>query len=337
MKNLTASDEMFQGVHGAFARIISAVGQAMGAYSATMSGTPNFAHEIAQAALREVAEKQRRDAEQAQAAGRNARNAYTDALQRYGNPEMAQQALFDRGEAIYRKMLENNALKHGTPEMVARIKAENADAETQRRMRWAERNGKAAGAVSESFRYVPPSGGGATLDKDMLKLGLDAAKLFGGSPEEQKDQLARLVRLPEGQRAYAASPEARKQAQETLVTNEDIRTEAGRIHHLMEQPGAQTDPAKRGQLHSALRNLQLTLKDSAKLGTWDNGSAAILDDITGDPASLTNLGGVQAKLREVQSTAAKRIQNVKRYELYVDPQGRAPLVGQQPRGVQSDE
>ena len=162
MKSLTPSDEMFKGFSGGIARVLSAIGQALGAYAATGSGSPNFAHEIAQDAIREVAEKQRRDAEQAAAAGRNARNAYTDALQQYGNPEMAQQALYDRGEAIYRKMLELNAAKHGTPEMVARIKADNADAETQRRMRWAERNGKAAGAVSESYRYVPPSGGGVS-------------------------------------------------------------------------------------------------------------------------------------------------------------------------------
>lgn len=337
LKNLTPSDELFKGGGGFVARILSAIGQAMGAYASTMTGSPNFAHEIAQGAVREMAEKQRRDFEQAQAAGRTARNAYSEALAQYGNPEMAQQALHDRGEAIYRKMLELSAIKHGSPDMVARVKAENADAETQRRMRWAERNGKAAGSVSESFRYVPPSGGGVNIDAKMLGLAADVAKSLGSKPEDQEKLLARAVRLPTGEYAYATSANTASKVQEQLKVDNRIAEQAARLIHLRQQPGAKTDPATRAKIKGAAADLFLALKSGANLGTLDKGSLDFRDEWLGKPTDLIDFGGADALLQEVAGAAKQRVEDSIRYDLHRSPTGLAPVRGNQPSGVKSDE
>jgi hypothetical protein len=159
----------------------------------------------------------------------------------------------------------------------------------------------------------------------------------GGARPIKKEARERIVTRPDGSRAYAVDGQAAQRLQKTIISNDSIANTSGRLQHLMQQPGAQTDPALRGQIEAASAELFVALKDGANLGTLDKGSLDFRDQWTGDPTDLVHMGGVDAKLGEVGRAARGRINTAESYELYLDPDATEPVRRPGPQSARSDE
>jgi hypothetical protein len=171
----------------------------------------------------------------------------------------------------------------------------------------------------------------------MLGLAGDMAGKLGVKPEEAEKELARAVRLPTGEFAYATNPGAAQKIQEQIKVDNRIHEMAERIRHLREQPGAKTDPKLRAKIKGAAADLFLALKSGANLGTLDKGSLEFRDEWLGKPTDLIDFGGADALLEEVGGAARQRVEDTVRYDLHNSPRGVSPVRGAQPKGVQSDE
>lgn len=331
MQTLSPTDEYFKNAGGPWAKVVAGISVLLGGLGQAFSAaggmnTQNQGMQAIQAGIKERAEMLKQQHEQAQAAGRTARNAYTDYLQIYGTPEFAMQALNDRGEAIADQKLALMAQKTGNQETMNQVLMWQAQRSEARALRTAERNAAAAGAISKSYKFDQGSGGGATLDPKMMQYMLDVEKLRGESSGKTGET---LVRLPDGSTGNAPSSGQAKEYQATIQSSNAVAEAAARIRHLKAQPGAKTDPSKRAQLQTAARQLQLALKKKEVLGTLDKGSVEFLNDLTGDPSGLVDFGGADARLQEIESSARKEIEDTKRFGLGINTQ--------QPTGVQSDE
>lgn len=325
MKTLSPTDEYFKDAGGPWARVLAGAMVFLDGLGVAMSAAggvnrQNEALQAIQRGIKERAEMLKQQYEQAQEAGRTARNAYSDALQMYGTPEMAMQALNDRGEAIADQKIVVLADKQGNQDTLNKALMWQAQRREARAMRVAERNAAAAGQQTTTYQNDRGSGGGVRIDKDMIKL---YNELNGGGAGGK----TLPVRLPDGTTVDAPESVA-KDAREKVFANHALAQAAARIRHLMEQPGAKTDPSRRAQLGTALKGLQLKIKAKEKLGTLDAGSTEFMNEYSGDPTGFIDLGGASARLQEIEQSSLQEIEDVKRFELGID----SP-----PATMQSDE
>lgn len=313
MQTLSPTDEFFKNAGGPWARVLAGLVTMLGglgqAHSAAAGQqTPNQAMQAIQAGIKERADMLRQQHEQAEAAGRTARNAYSDMLQMYGTPELAMQALNDRGEMIADRKLAIMAEKEGNQEKLQQVYQWQAQRAEARAARMAERNAAAAGSVTTASKFDQGSPGGTTINPEMIKLWNELNKNGPGGGKTA------AVRLPDGSIVQAPENIA-KDAQERIKVSHQVARASQRIRHLMNQPGAKTDPAKRKQIATAIKALHLQIKKKETLGTLDKGSVEFLDSYTGDPLAWIDFGGADAQLAEIESASLQELEDTKQFDL----------------------
>ncbi len=189
---------------GAFARVLYALSAGAFQFGQMLAGGsgPNLPIEMTEAAIADNAEKLRAEHEDAAAAGKTARNAYSEHLATFGDRESAMKALRLEGQAITDRMKGLRIAQHGSLEEQAAWEVEKAQRAEQRAREYADISAKAAGSTVSSERYVPPSSGGTSFDPKMadfyLKLNPDAAAGEGSGVQlqQRKDENERRVWLP---------------------------------------------------------------------------------------------------------------------------------------------
>lgn len=313
MQTLSPTDEFFKNAGGPWARVLAGLMTMLGglgqAHSAAAGQqTPNQAMQAIQAGIKERADMLRQQHEQAEAAGRTARNAYSDMLQMYGTPELAMQALNDRGEMIADRKLAIMAEKEGNQEKLQQVYQWQAQRAEARAARMAERNAAAAGSVTTASKFDQGSPGGAAVNPEMIRLWNELNKSGQGGK-------ALNVRLPDGSVGQAQTEGAAKEVQERVKASNQVADAAARIRHLMNQPGAKTDPKKRAQIETALKGMQLAIKRKETLGTLDKGSVEFLEAYGGNPIAFVDFGGAEAKLTEIEQSSRQEIEDAKRFDL----------------------
>lgn len=320
MPTKSPTEEFFKGSGGTFARFVAAASLFASAFASGVTGMPNYAMQIFQDAIKERSETLKNEYDKAVAAGRTARNAYADALALYGTPEMAMQALNDLGEAIADRYMQLEVEKQANAQQMQQFEMMKMQRAEARKARWLQRNADAAGQVTTSFKNDTGSSGGTTASKEWVRIALDIRKERGKGKEN-------IVRLPDGTVGYAAEGAA-KDAQKLVVASNKVARLSRRILHLMEQPGSKSDAEKRGQLNNLIIQLQAAYKEGQNLGSYDDGTAKLLERFTGDPTELFSFGGTAAKLKEIESGALQDLEDVKQFQLGIT----VP-----PQSVKSDE
>lgn len=238
----------------------------------------------------------------------------------YGSPEMAEAELRNRQMALAEAWAKHHVMKGAAEDVQLNLQKAFADRDLARVQERRELDQAFGDRVSEQWQHVPAQTvqvGGARAPK----------------PEERK----RMVTLPDGRRVFAVDEQVGRKAQEQLKVDARIASAAKRLIHLRKQPGAKTDPELRGQIEGAAADLFIVLKSGANLGTLDKGSLDFRGEWTGDPNAIIDMGGAEAKLREVARAAEGRINDTITYDLYADPGATTPLRQPGPASARSDE
>lgn len=194
MKTLSPTDEYFKDAGGPWARVLAGAMVFLDGLGVAMSAAggvnrQNEALQAIQRGIKERAEMLKQQYEQAQEAGRTARNAYSDALQMYGTPEMAMQALNDRGEAIADQKIVVLADKQGNQDTLNKALMWQAQRREARAMRVAERNAAAAGQQTTSYANDRGSGGGMSINYKAI----DALSKLEGTGDEETQAYAKAL------------------------------------------------------------------------------------------------------------------------------------------------
>lgn len=309
-------------------------------------------------------EEQKIAFERAQAAGKAADNAYARELDRWGKPEVAQQALRLRGEKVFDAMIKERALRTQNPEIMARVELWAAEREDARNRAWSATIAQMAPAVEETFKYQAPSGGGGGLAKaikaqrntaeDLRVLRGQApipGKGAGGVGEQRAAehfQKIQIHNLPGGVTGYAPGEDAAKirimQAQKAAL-DDGVKRVAALREELKQGKLKPLDYYSR--LQSLNAQMGVSFKDKTGLGAWDNGVVTLWSQITGLPAgkerSLTNAYGAvptpaelvgilqsKGRLDEFKKQSDSLFQETLRYRVTRDPQGTVPFYTETP-------
>jgi hypothetical protein len=190
MPRINARDDYWAD-KGIFARILAAVAAGAFQFGQGLAGGsgPNIPIELTEAAIAENAELLRRQHDDATAAGVTARNAYTEALDTYGDPESAQTALRLETQAVADRMMDLRLRDVAGADQLAQWEVQKAERREQRAREYADISAKAAGTTVANERYTPASSGGSSIDPRMVELLLKIRGNGEQSPEGQGAQL----------------------------------------------------------------------------------------------------------------------------------------------------
>lgn len=256
MKSVNARDDFFDNHGGVFGQLLAGVAMAAGTFAQGMTGQPNNAMQIIDSAISSHANMLKDKYERAVAAGKNARNEYSEALRMYGDPESAMQALNLKGEVLADKLMKVQIGRHASAQEQAQLDQWLEQRKVARAARWADVAGKAAGRVVSQTAYVPGSSGGTSIDRGMLELGLKArgeANKAGQGDEltlrKNINARERAVRLPPDVAERLGTPElfvgdkeARAKAETSIKQAAKARTAAARIREIYATPNWEASP-----------------------------------------------------------------------------------------------
>ncbi len=280
---------------GIFARILAAISAGAFQFGQAWRGGsgPNIPIEMTEAAIAENAELLRREHDDAVAAGVTARNAYTEALDTYGDPESAQTALRLETQAVADRMMDLRLRDIATADQLAQWEVQKAERREQRAREYADISAKAAGTTVANERYAPPSAGGTSVDPRWIDTWL---KLNPNASKEESVSALRAatesrVRLPPqlakatGQDfGFAKDATQAKDAEVALQRGESGLDAIARMKAILGPSGRPIVPEDRAAAQAAMTEIQTHLA-----------SPFFLQQQTGEELALTNkLTGKQA-------------------------------------------
>lgn len=292
MKSVSSSDDFFENHGGTFGRLLAGVAAGMGAFAQGITGQPNTALQIINSAIADHGQMLKDRYERAVASGRNARNAYSEALKLYGDPETAMQALTLKGETLSDKMMKVQIGRHASAQEQAQLDQWLEQRKVARAARWADVAGKAAGRVVSQTAYVPGSSGGSSIDRNMLELGLKArgeANKAGQGDEislrKDIDARSRAVRIPGDDSArlgtpelFAGDKERAAKASAALRQAAKANTAIQRMREIYNTPNWETSPDLVTDLESQGAVLQPLLSGPLELRSQTSDEMAKITD-----------------------------------------------------------
>jgi hypothetical protein len=278
MPRLNARDD-FWADRGSFAQAMGALMQGLFVFGQTIAGQsgPNQATAILESAIDSNAEKLREEYEQAVADGKTKRNAYSEHLAQFGDPESASRALRLEGQAIGDRMMELQLQRYGTVEQQAQWQVKKAERQEQRAREYADLSAKAAGSTVSTSRYQAPSAGGTSIDPKMVDLYLKLNQ--GQGAEDKATDLTRIrmederrVRLPASVAkqlgipdGYAKDKEEATRAGDALRSTDLASNAIDNMERILERGGGTILAEDRADFQSQVGVLQSQLANPLAL------------------------------------------------------------------------
>lgn len=328
--------ERFWEQTGGIGRVLAAISIALGGYVQGVRGGENPGLAIIRDAINEDIEGQRAVIEGQERRAAGAESDYLRLLDAYGDPLMAEEQLrieqleVLKGFAQTRiNRAEDDATRAAAEQMLADLDLEQQEAQA----RWDGR----AGVMTETWQHDPGRKGGRTK-ADPLKALKDAAeirelgdKLYGADGGELSEQeMARVVRLPSGQRTFAKDAKAADEAQEFLQASSAYDHAVGEIEEIVRNSFGRTlQPSQLGRIN-ALRAVALK-HAKAQAGSFgglsDDERRIFLEPISGAGAGET-FSIDSRTLSQLEKARELNRRNVRDAEqrLYTDKQLRQPLI-----------
>jgi hypothetical protein len=280
---------------GAFARVLYALSAGAFQFGQALSGQsgPNLPIELTESAIADNAERLRAEHEDAIAAGKTARNAYSDHLAQYGDRESAMKALRLEGQAITDRMKGLRIAEHGSLEEQAAWEVEKAQRAEQRAREYADLSAKAAGSTVSSEKYVPPSSGGTSIDPKWidtwLKLNPDASKedTVGAlrAATESRVRLPPKLAAASGQEfGFAKDATQAKDAEVALDRGESGLDAIRRMKEILGPSGRPIVPKDRAAAQAAMTEIQTHLASPFFLQQQTGEELELTKKLTGNQA-----------------------------------------------------
>lgn len=322
MTRINARDDYWAD-KGAFAKIIAAISAGAFQIGQGMAGGsgPNIPLQMTEAAIEENADRLRLEHEDAVAEGKNARNAYSEALATYGTREDAMKALRLEGQALADNMQRVQLMRFGTDQERADFEMQKAARKEQRAREWADISAKAAGSTVSAERYVPGSSGGAGLDPKMvdLYLKLNPDEKTEGTVSQLRASTESRVRLPPklaqavgADFGFAKDATQAKDAEVAMQRGESGLDAIARMRAILKPSGRPIVPEDRGAAQAAMTEIQTHLASPFFLQQQTGEELKLTSKLTGEQAiDLFTLGtvGQGIKALDAAERAFKRTMN----------------------------
>jgi hypothetical protein len=322
MPRINARDDYWAD-KGIFARILAAVAAGAFQFGQGLAGGsgPNIPIELTEAAIAENAELLRQQHDDATAAGVTARNAYTEALDTYGDPESAQTALRLETQAVADRMMDLRLRDVAGADQLAQWEVQKAERREQRAREYADISAKAAGTTVANERYTPASSGGTSVDPKWIDTWL---KLNPNASKEESVSALRAatesrVRLPPqlakatGQDfGFAKDATQAKDAEVALQRGESGLDAINRIKTILGPSGRPIVPEDRAAAQAAMTEIQTHLASPFYLQQQTGEELELTKKLTGAQAIdlfTTGTVGQGIKALEAAERAFKRTVN----------------------------
>lgn len=326
---------------GGFARFLLAVSQGLFAFGQGLAGQsgPNAVTEAIEREIDANGEKLRAEHDDAIAAGKTKRNAYSDHLAQYGDPQSASRALRLEGQAIGDRARSIQLQRYGTVEQQQEWEMAKAQRAEQRAKEYADLSAKAAGSTVTSSRYSAPSNGSVSMDPKAIDLWLKlnpngSSDAEGVKLRRESLQDERAVRLPPtiarrvGQpAAYAKDKEASDKATEALRTTDIGIAAINNMEQILARGGGTVLAEDREDMETQIGVISATLANPLAFRQQTGPEMEITRSLGGASALnlVTTLGGPERAAVAIKRARElfKRNENLWLRELKNDigPQG----------------
>ena len=193
------TEETYWKEQGVVARLISAVSVTLGGYLQGVSKSPNnMGYQMQRDAVNGWIQDQKAKYERLEDHRDASRNAYADAIERYGTPEAAELGMRVESSALADAMLESRLKKAGLYDSLVEVQDRLArNAQDRERMKL-QLQTMERGRIVEQWRHIPES-----------------VQVVGGGAKPKA--IDRMVRLPGGQYGWARDTTVARKVQDKMT------------------------------------------------------------------------------------------------------------------------
>lgn len=319
---------------GVAAQISSVIAVALGAWGATIAGGENQGLKILNQTIDRWTNDQVQGYETAKDKASLSNNAYKDALNTYGSPELAQTNLQLQANAAKMALLQNQAEQIGTPDALAQAQQGLKETELQQARLRAQAQAQAGADVEAKFT-VQQSGGGGNPVLSALRRGAEATRLSneinGVDPKANaaaaSDARGRQVRLANGDTAYVTADNARKDVQTAIDGRTDIISKLEKLHQMQQNSNLVTDMKARAEydaLAAAVKSQATVLAGQGAMSAGDERNVT-----NGIPESGMHIKDAAAALQATIAGQRASLDSTIRGNVYRDPDATQPYAAPQ--------
>jgi hypothetical protein len=311
---------------GAAAQIGAAIAMSLGAWGATIGRTENMGLAVLDRTIERWMNDQIQQYNAAKDQATLSNNAYKDAIDTYGSPELAQTNLQLQALAAKESLIKTHAEQVGTQDALGAAALALQDSKLQRLKLQAQAQAQ-AGADVEAKLVMQGGGGGGNDLLSRLKRGaaakqaLDTIQGKDSNPNAVKDARERQIRLGNGEVVWTNSAPKATELQKSLTAGENAVS-------LMEQilqkvgTGGVVDLNTRKEIDS-LQDRALTAISAQEFqGVVTKADAERAQQTLADKNAIFSDGG--AGLRATLGAVKGNIQQVVRDNTYADPDATKP-------------
>ena len=310
------TEETYWKEQGVVARLISAVSVTLGGYLQGVSKSPNnMGYQMQRDAVNGWIQDQKAKYERLEGHRDASRNAYADAIERYGTPETAELGMRIESSALADAMLESRLKKAGLYDSLVEVQDRLVQNAQDRERMKLQLQTMERGRITEQWRHIPES-----------------VQVVGGAKPKAID---RMVRLPDGRYVWGRTPKAARESGLVIQANDSIRKIAEEIRELSSKPENRVTGSEGwARIQGLSGELTFQYKEGSKAGTLDEGLKESMRTMKGKPAAFFWTGGAAEKLKVMSQQAQQKINSEIRYNLHQDPAAATPLVGGIPQSTQ---
>lgn len=348
-ENATApTSDNFWKEKGAVGSLLAGIGIVIGGYLQGKTGGQNPALELVKGQISQYVADRKEEYALLEGKVGAAESEYGRMLQLWGDPETAEHMLRVEKTGLVAALAKNRAEQVGTTayKQAAATFLDDWRAEQDQAALQAMTSGGAK--IEEEYQTIPGRAGGV-VRPDPLKAMEDAARFrkayvaaTGQEPPPQlsgeaaEKQLARKVRLPEGDIVWAKDPASATGYQGVLDSFSGLQANFARQRELIEKTGKSGDPAIRQELQGLVQSNKLYLKNLEQLGAITSADQELVSPLVGERAETFFKFDTASKaaLETAERHARQRV-DATRKNLYQDSQITKPIEAARPSSFQA--
>lgn len=298
---------------GALAGVMSGLSIALGGWVQGLRGGENPGLKIINDSIESEISSQRAKWEAQKDKVGMARSDFGQAMQLYGDPNMAEADMRMRALTLAANMANTYKAQGDNQEWLAnqqQVTQQLASQAAGEKQKWKTlADGQ---VVQENYVYKPPTfaqvGGPAKVTKEQREIAKDARE--------------RLIRAPDGSYAYVGSPNRVKEVQEQLTAGGDVVDGMAKLLTLAND-NTITDLEKRAKYKALTQDIRPIISVAKKQGAMGEQEVKGYEDLLGDPSAIIRDNGATIKMAIEQQRA--RNNRVLRDNAFADPDATIPF------------
>jgi hypothetical protein len=303
---------------GTAAQIGAAIAMSLGAWGATIGHTENMGMKLVDQTIDRWMNDQIQQYNVAKDKAVLANNAYKQAVDLYGSPELAQTNLQLQALAAKESLIKTQAEQIGTTDALGQAQLALQENQQKRRELQALAQQQAGADVEAKYTMQGGGGGGGGDILSRLKRGAEAKGLtdyLGGKTDKSGKAIAAAadsplaVRFPDGSTRFAGNAKEKTAAQRVVRSAHEAIQKIDRLQQLTESASSRTwGDEDRARAESLLGGLVFEAHDAMGVATFQEATKQNIERMVGDPEHFFRSPGAAAKLNELKRQMQDQIE-----------------------------